>query len=43
MLVAVLIALAGVYVLLAQYDKLPESARARRRRRRSLKPKVKRN
>ena len=44
MLGAILILLAGVYVLLDRFDKLPESARSRRRRRRrTLKPKPRRN
>jgi phosphatidylglycerol---prolipoprotein diacylglyceryl transferase len=46
MVFAVLLALAGVYVLLSLYDKLPQSARIQRRRRRSQrrvrKPKPKR-
>lgn len=43
MVFAVLLALAGGYVLLDRYDKLPESARTRRRkRRRTLKPKPRR-
>lgn len=43
MLIAVAIALVGVYILLSLYDKLPETARRRRRRRRALKPKVNRD
>jgi phosphatidylglycerol:prolipoprotein diacylglycerol transferase len=44
MVFALLLALAGGYVLLDLYDKLPESARARRRkRRRTLKPKPRRS
>ena len=43
MVFALLLGLAGAYVLLDRYDKLPESARARRRkRRRTLKPKPRR-
>ena len=44
MLVAILLVLAGIYILLHLYNKLPESGRSRRRRRRrALKPKVQRN
>jgi phosphatidylglycerol:prolipoprotein diacylglycerol transferase len=44
MVIALLIALAGVLVLLYRYDKLPESGRERRRRRRRLrKPKPNRS
>lgn len=43
MVTAVVIALVGVYILLYLYDKIPESARTRRRRKRALKPKVRRN
>lgn len=44
MLVAIVLAIAGALVLLARYDKLPETPRARRRRRRrALKPKPRRN
>ncbi|RMG90086.1 MAG: prolipoprotein diacylglyceryl transferase [Chloroflexi bacterium] len=42
MVAAVLLALVGVWLLLRLYDKLPESARARRRRRRAVKPKPRR-
>lgn len=42
MITAVLIALFGVYLYLSLNDKLPESARRRRRRKRALKPKVNR-
>lgn len=43
MLAAFILFLAGIYLLLERLDKLPESARAqRRRRRRTLKPKVQR-
>lgn len=43
MVFALLLALAGGYVLLDRYDKLPESAQTRRRRRRrTLKPKPRR-
>ncbi|MCI0395858.1 MAG: prolipoprotein diacylglyceryl transferase [Chloroflexi bacterium] len=44
MIVAVLLALAGVYILLHLYNKLPENARmARRRRRRVRKPRPRRD
>ncbi len=44
MITAVFILLVGVWVLLNRFDKLPESARSRRRRqRRTLKPKPRRN
>lgn len=43
MITAVFIALVGVYLFLKFTDKLPESARRRRRRKRALKPKVNRN
>ncbi|MFW5943548.1 MAG: prolipoprotein diacylglyceryl transferase [bacterium] len=44
MILALLIALAGVVILLQRYDKLPESATKRRRRRRRLrKPKPRRS
>lgn len=42
MVVAFLMAVAGALVILGRYDKLPETARSRRRRRRSLKPKPRR-
>ena len=41
MALSTIFALAGVYLLLLLYDKLPESAKIRRRRRRTLKPKRK--
>lgn len=42
MVVSVLLALLGVYLLLIRYDKIPDFGRARRRRRRVIKPKPRR-
>lgn len=43
MLAAIGVALAGVWILLSRYDKLPQGITARRRRRRPVKPKPRRN
>jgi prolipoprotein diacylglyceryltransferase len=42
MLAAIALAISGVLLLLARYNKLPETGKARRRRRRALKPKPRR-